>query len=67
MLHPTFAVPALDLTGRKLELHVEYHIRVRERIGVVEWRGVESRALIVIKIFYNVAHKAPSKNYQTIP
>ena len=34
MLHPTFAVPALDLTGRKLELHVEYHIRVRERIGV---------------------------------
>ena len=40
MLHPTFAVPALDLTGRKLELHVEYHIRVRERIGVVEWRGV---------------------------
>ena len=61
MLHPTFAVPALDLTGRKLELHVEYHIRVRERIG--EWRGVESLALIVIKIFYNVAHKAPSKNY----
>ena len=60
MLHPTFAVPALDLTGRKLELHVEYHIRVRERIGVVEWRGVESLALIVIKIFYNVAHKAAS-------
>ena len=54
MLHPTFAVPALDLNERKLELHVEYHIRV------VEWRGVESLALIVIKIFYNVAHKATS-------
>ena len=54
VLHPTFAVPALDLNERKLELHVEYHIRV------VEWRGVESLALIVIKIFYNVAHKAAS-------
>ena len=57
MLHPTFAVPALDLNERKLELHVEYHIRVRERIGVVEWRGVEPR-IDCHKIFYNVAHKA---------